>query len=75
MTQELHTREKNHALTEDEISRYKTLQHQIGSHTISRELAVVQQALIDELKTCNTEMSQVMGFDFASTALPVSSCC
>lgn len=74
LTRELQQKQYNSTLTQEEISRYKTLQQTIGSHPISREFAQAQQQLVELLQACNTGMSEVLGFDFAATAAPAASC-
>jgi cell fate (sporulation/competence/biofilm development) regulator YlbF (YheA/YmcA/DUF963 family) len=69
-------REKQAAgtLTEQEISRVRTLQANLNLHPRTVELLHAQQEMAELLQECNQQIFEVLGLDFSAIAAP-SGCC
>lgn len=65
---------RNAATTPADIARVRTLQHDVQANATIQDFALAQQGAIDALREANTEISQLLGVDFAALAKR-SGCC
>jgi cell fate (sporulation/competence/biofilm development) regulator YlbF (YheA/YmcA/DUF963 family) len=67
-------KERRGTLTQDDISKLRTVQKTFNAHPVTVRYARAQQTLIMLLQDCNGAISEDLGFDFAATAAPTASC-
>jgi cell fate (sporulation/competence/biofilm development) regulator YlbF (YheA/YmcA/DUF963 family) len=66
MQGELHARQHSGELTEEDIREMRALQQQFQSNPLVQELGEAQQGVQDFLKEINSEISGLLGVDFAA---------
>lgn len=69
---ELRTRQMSGSVIQKDIDALRALQGEVQSNRVIRNYAKTQQAAIAFLPQVNQEISQLLGLDFASLALPAN---
>ena len=75
LSQEFHAKQAQKTLAQEDIDRIRNLRQKITSHLVTQRHTQSQQKLIAELLEYNNLISSILGFDFAATVSPKSSCC
>ena len=61
-------------LTQEDINVIRKFQANLNRHPITMQFAQAQQEMVMMLQECNSEMNEILGFDFSATAAPAASC-
>jgi len=61
-------------LTEQDISRVRTLQSKLNLHPRAAEYLRAQQEMAGLLRDCNRQIFEVIGIDFSAAAIPAGIC-
>jgi len=74
VAQNFQQKQTNGTLTQEDINVIRQLQANLNRHPAIIRYAQTQQMMVMMLQDCNSAISEMLGFDFAATAAPTSSC-
>lgn len=74
LVHDLRNRQTQGTLTEQDLEGLRTLEQKIHNHEYTQALSGAQSNLAGLLEHCNMEISEAVGFDYASSAAPPKSC-
>lgn len=74
LVHDLRRRQSEGALTEQDVEGLRTLEQKIHNHEYTQALSLAQSNLAKLLEHCNMEISELVGFDYASSAASPKSC-
>ena len=74
VAQNFQQKQSNGTLTQEDINVIRQLQTNLNKHPAIIRYAQAQQMMVMMLQDCNSAISEMLGFDFAATAAPTSSC-
>lgn len=74
LVHDLRQRQDQGALTEEDVEGLRALEEKINDHEHTQALSRAQAGLAEALEKCNVQISEVLGFDYASSAAAPKSC-
>lgn len=74
LVHDLRIKQTEGSLTEEDVAELRALEEQVNAHEATRALSSAQAKTIELLQSCNTAISERVGFDYASSAAAPKSC-
>ena len=74
LVHDLRMKQNEGTLSEEDISELRELEQQVNDHPQTQRLSRVQSSAIESLQTCNTRISERLGFDYGSSAAAPKGC-
>ncbi len=74
LVHDLRMKQNEGALTEEDVSGLRELEQQVTDHPQTQKLSQAQSSAIELLQSCNTRISERLGFDYGSSAAAPKGC-
>ncbi|MFP4644245.1 MAG: YlbF family regulator [Spirochaetales bacterium] len=74
LVHDLRMKQNEGTLSEEDISELRQLEQQVNDHPRTQQLSQAQSSAIELLQTCNTRISERLGFDYGSSAAAPKGC-
>ena len=74
LVHDLRMKQNEGTLGEEDISGLRELEQQVNNHPETQKLSQAQSSAIELLQSCNTRISERLGFDYGSSAASAKGC-